>query len=219
MKWQLPAALVAVLLTAWAAACWTMGRGSAPGPSSGPFRPASSDKHFVTPQQLVAAGTMSERTLAPIPAVAHDGRRHQWMDLAGGQPVVVVFIKKGCPCNVEFEPFFHRLERAYRGSARLVGVIDGPVEAARHYAEANRAPYLILADPERALISRFRAENGAYVALLTPAGVLDTLWPGCSAQMMRELSRRLAELAGIAEQPIDTAGLPDVLTTGCPFAS
>jgi hypothetical protein len=172
----------------------------------------------VTPQQLAAAGAMSARSPGLVTLAAQDGRRRTWRELAGGQPVVVVFIKKGCPCNVDFEPFFHRLYQAYRGSVRFVGVIDSGVETARRYAEDNRVPYLVLADPERALISRLRAENGAYVALLTPAEVLNTLWPGCSAEMMRELSRRMAQLAGVEEQPIETTGLPSALTTGCPFA-
>jgi peroxiredoxin len=172
----------------------------------------------VTPQQLAAAGAMSAQSPDLVALVAHDGRRRTWQELAGGHPVVVVFIKKDCPCNVEFEPFFHRLYRAYRGSVRFVGVIDGGVETARRYAENNQVPYLVLADPERALISCFRAENGAYVALVTPAEVLDTLWPGCSAEMMRDLSRRIAEIASVEEQPIETTGLPSALTTGCPFA-
>lgn len=219
MKRQLPAALVTVLLTAWAGIYWTTDRRSAEFPSSSrPPQPPSYEKHYVTPQQLAASGAMSAHPLGPVTAVAHDGRRREWKELAGAQPVIVVFIKKDCPCNVEFEPFFHRLYRAYEGSVRFVGVIDGGVETARQYVEANRVPYLVLADPERMLISRFRVENGAYVALVTPAGVLDTLWPGCSAEMMRELSRRTAELAAVEEQPVQTSGLPGVLTTGCPFA-
>jgi hypothetical protein len=204
MKWQLPAALVAVLLIAWAGAFWAADRPSIlSGPSN---RPRQYEKHYVTPKQLTAAGAMSAHTVGPLAAVPHDG-----------QPVVVVFIKHDCPCNVEFEPFFHRLHRAYRGSTRFVGVIDGPVEMARHYARDNRVPYLVLADPRREIISRFHAKNGAYVALLTPAGTLDTLWPGVSVEMMRELGRRIAELAGTTEQVLDATGLPGVLTTGCPF--
>jgi hypothetical protein len=154
----------------------------------------------------------------PVTPRAHDGRQRDWNELSGGQPVVIVFIKQDCPCNIEFEPFFHRLYQSYKDSARFVGVIDGGVETARRYANANRVPYLVLADPEQVLISRFRVENGAYVALMTPAGVLDTLWPGCSTEMMRDLSRRIAARAGVEEQPVATSGLPDVLTTGCPFA-
>ena len=219
-KWALPTALIAVLLTGWAGIFWTMGRRSADSPpTSRPPQSPPYEKHYVTPQQLSAAGAMSAQSLGLVATVAHDGRRRTWQELSGGHPVVVVFIKKGCPCNVEFEPFFHRLYRAYAESVRFVGVIDGGVETARWYAEDNHVPYLVLADPERVLISRFRAENGAYVALVTPAEVLDTLWPGCSAEMMRELSRRIAYLAGVEEQSIDTTDLPTALTTGCPFAS
>jgi hypothetical protein len=84
-------------------------------------------------------------------------------------------------------------------------VIDGDVEVAQRYAEANRVPYLVLADPKRVLISRFGAENGAYVALVTPAGILDTLWPGCSAEMMLELSRRAAQLRPAARSRLQPA--------------
>jgi hypothetical protein len=218
MKGQLPTALVAVLLLAWAGILWaTSRRATEPSPSSGPPRLLPYEKHYVTPQQLAAAGAMSARALEPFAAAAHDSRLREWKELTGAQPVVVVFIKKGCPCNVEFEPFFHRLYQAYRDAVRFLGVIDGGVETAQRYAEANRVPYLVLADPERVLISRFRVENGAYVALVAPAGVLDTLWPGYSAEMMRELSRRIAEVAGVEEQPVETSDLPGVLTTGCPF--
>jgi hypothetical protein len=220
MKWQLPTAIVAVLLTAWAGIDWMAGpRSNTPPPSSRPRPLPSAERHYVSAQQLTASGGMSARPLGPVAMVAHDGRRREWKELAGSRPVVIVFIKSGCPCSVEFEPFFHRLYQAYQGSVRFVGVIDGEVETARQYAEANRVPYLVLADSERRLISRFRVENGAYVAVATPAGVLDTLWPGCSAEMMRELSRRIAELAGVAEQPVETSGMPRVLTAGCPFGS
>jgi hypothetical protein len=118
---------------------------------------------------------------------------------------------------VEFEPFFHRLERCYKGRVRFFGVIDGGVADARTYAEANRVPYPVLADPDRAVITRFKAENGGYVALLRPGGVVDALWPGCSAEMARELGRRISTLAGVKERPVEVSGMPPALTTGCPF--
>ncbi len=55
-------------------------------------------------------------------------------------------------------------------------------------------------DPDRAIISRFEAKNGGYVVLLRPEGAIDAHWPGCSAEMMRELGRRIAELAAVTER-------------------
>jgi hypothetical protein len=118
---------------------------------------------------------------------------------------------------VEFQPFFRRLADRYRDVAEFAGVIDASAEAALAYAAANKTPYQILADPDRAIIDQFEAKNGGYVALLRPGGTIDTLWPGCSAEMMLELGRRIAEFGAVTERSIDVAGMPGALTTGCPF--
>lgn len=131
--------------------------------------------------------------------------------------MVLVFVKEGCPCNVEFEPFFHRVERLYHDEARFAAVVDADVEGARAYADELEVPYPVLADPDRSIIRRFGAENGGYCALLAPDGTIEGLWPGCSSEGLGELGRRIARLAGVAERPLDTSGMPGPLTTGCPF--
>ena len=57
------------------------------------------------------------------------------------------------------------------------------------------------------------------MVLLTPGGVIDGFWPGCSADTMRQLGRRVARLAGVEERPLDVSVMPASLTTGCPFKS
>jgi peroxiredoxin len=180
---------------------------------------APAERRAVTPGQLTASGAMTNRALGDFTAVAHDGRRLGWTQLSGGRPVVLIFIKRECPCSVEFQPFFSRLERAYRGRARFAAVIDAPVPEARAWAQGNRVSYPLVADPGQQIIARFRARHSAYVALLTRDGVLATLWPGCSVDMMRELSSRVARMAGVPEQRVDFTGMPRALTTGCPFSS
>ena len=104
-------------------------------------------------------------------------------------------------------------------AADFVGVIDGGGDEARAFAGANKVPYRVLADPDRTIIARFEAKHGGYVVLLDGSGHVDVLWPGCSAEMLRSLGRRIAALGAQAERPIDLDGMPKVLTTGCPFAS
>jgi hypothetical protein len=53
--------------------------------------------------------------------------------------------------------------------------------------------------------------------LLTPGGVIDGFWPGCTAATMQELGRGIARLTGIGERPLNVSGMPGPLTTGCPF--
>jgi peroxiredoxin len=182
-----------------------------------PLGPAS-EKHYVSVKQLTASGAWRDQRVAPFAARAHDGTRFASKDLVGRRPAVLVFIKTDCPCSVEFEPFFQRLERRYHGLVRFFGVIDANRAGARRYAQANNVPYPVVADADRSIITRFQVETGGYVVLLKPAGMVDTLWPGCSAEMMKQLGRRIAVLAGVKERPLDLTGIPAVLTTGCPFA-
>jgi peroxiredoxin len=177
------------------------------------------EKHFVSPRQLADSNSMVQRQAGDFWAAAQDGRRMDWDDLSGGRPVVLIFIKESCPCSVEVEPFFQRVEKLYAREARFAGVIDAGTEVAARYAIEQGVTHPILADPEQRLIHRFRAKNACYVLLLTPGGVIDGFWPGCSADTMRQLGRRVAKLAGVEERPLDVSVMPASLTTGCPFKS
>jgi peroxiredoxin len=220
MRYGTPVFLTLAAGVAWATLLWLARReqGEISAREVVPARPAAG-KHFVTLEQLVQCGALADRRIEPFSAVAHDGARFTWPAAGGARPLVLVFIKRGCPCSVEFEPFFHRLEQQYRDAADFVGVIDADANQARVYAAANKVPYRVLADPDRAIIARFEAKHGGYVALLGVNGQLDTLWPGCSAEMMSALGHRIAALRALAERPLDVSDMPKVLTTGCPFAS
>jgi peroxiredoxin len=206
---------------------WVTGKGTVGAAPAAPLRDVEKatsgasdhlgEKHFVTPRQLADSNAMVSRVVDGLEATGHDGRRRRWADLSSGQPVVVVFIKDGCPCSVEFEPFFQRVAALYGGQVRFVGVIDASLQAARQCAADQHVPYPILADPDRRIIRRLDARHGGYVALLTAEGVIDGFWPGCSVATMTELGRGIARLAGVPERPLDVTGMPGPLTTGCPF--
>jgi peroxiredoxin len=192
--------------------------GSARSPKSSGLPPAdSSDRHYVTLDQLTETARSAQGSMADLQAVAHNRGAVSFGDLSGGRPVVLVFVKQGCPCSVEFQPVFNRLAQALEGQVQVVGVIDGTVEVARKYAAANDVPYSILADAERIVIGRFEAKNAAYVALVEMNGTVHTLWPGCSASMLQDLCRKSAALSGRDNQAVEFAEMPAALTTGCPF--
>jgi peroxiredoxin len=172
---------------------------------------------YVTPSQLAASNAMVRRVVDGLAVTTADGRQLDWATLSGGAPVVVTFVKQGCPCSLEFEPYFHGVFEAYRDTARFIAIIDDDTSVARRYSEQNSVPYPVIADPERTLIRRFGARNGGYAALLDPEGMIVGYWPGFSASAMSELGHRLSVLANVAERPVATAGLPKNLTRGCPF--
>ena len=175
------------------------------------------EPHYVTPRQLVASLETSERQILPLTATNDQGAAESWDELSSDRPVVFVFIKAKCPCSVEFQPYFHRVHAAYGSHVRLVGVIDGSVAAAKAYILANRVPFPILADEDCTLFRKFKVTNGAYVALVDRGGRIDSLWPGCSVEMMQHLGERICLLTGCNVQAVDYAGLPGALTSGCPI--
>jgi AhpC/TSA family len=218
MKHRIPQILAACAAVAWAVLLWLTDRETDASVAHRTNLPKpAAERHYVTPAQLAESGAWADRRVRSFSAMAHDGTPFTWSGMSRARPLVLVFIRRGCPCNVEFEPFFHRLAGRYRDVADFAGVIDAGADTALAYATANKTPYRVLADPDRAIIARFEAQNGGYVALLRPEGVVDTLWPGCSAEMMRELGRRIAELGAVTERSLDVAGMPGALTTGCPF--
>jgi hypothetical protein len=195
----------AVVAALWAGLALLAPRPDTPPPTADAPPPAESrERHYVSAPELVAAGTAPGRGVGPLPVPA-------------GRPAAVVFVKAGCPCSVETEPLWHYLAARHPGIAFLA-VIDASESDARDYAAARRVPYPVLPDPELAVVRRFGAWNGAYVALVRPDGTLDSLWPGFSAEATPQLDRRLAELAGPPAGPWQPpVALPGPLTTGCPF--
>jgi peroxiredoxin len=217
------------LLTALA--FWALRPGPTASLPAATGKPPEPDVHYVTPRQLAATAALATFSVPAFSATANTNEPFAWPRPGERRPLVLVFIKDGCPCSVEMEPFFHRLARTYADTAYFAGVIDADVPKARRYADANTTPYPILADPEQQIIGSVGAENGVYVALLVVpdaplaalgatvqnASTIDSLWPGCSAEMFTQMSRRIAAAAGIAERPMDVCGLPSAPVTGCAF--
>jgi hypothetical protein len=218
MRYGITGILTVAASVAWATLLWVSGpeSGDIPARKITPAKPAV-EKHFVTPGQLVECGALAERRIEPFSAVANDGAQFTWPAAGGARPLIVIFIKRDCPCSVEFEPFFRRLEQEYQDAADFIGVIDANAEQARAYAAANKVSHPILVDRNFVIIERFEAKHGGYVALLSVNSQLDTFWPGCSAEMMRALGRRIAALCGLEERLLDVSDMPKVLTTGCPY--
>lgn len=174
-----------------------------------PAPPSGSERHYVSPQQLLASGEASGRPCPDLTTFAATPAERD-------RPLVVVFIKRDCPCSVEFQPSFDRLARALPFSTFL-GIIDAPQEVADAYRDARATPFPIIGDPDQKLIGDFAAQNGAYVALVRAGGVIEALWPGWNRSNADELCRRAARLAGAAAPAIDVTDLPSAMTTGCPY--
>lgn len=221
VPWTLAGAIAVPALSCWLA----YGRlspadhGALPvATAAGRHDDSAATNHYVTPRQLIASGETARQDVAHLALVTQDDRHLEWTELSAGRPVVVVFVKQGCPCSRKFEPHFHSLAAAYGPAVQFIDVIDGSVATAQSYSTANAVSYPVIADESGAIIRRFEAQGGAYVALVDREGVVEMLSPGCSVEMMQDLSRRIATMTEQDLAICDFEGLPGGLTAGCPFA-
>ncbi len=173
-------------------------------------------KHVVTPKMSSDSQQMIERTATPFQRIDASARTQSLADLCRKGPVVLTFVKDGCPCSEAAQPFFNRMAAAYP-SASFLAVIDVAPEAAKRWAGGHGVQYPILSDPACQLMHDYAAENSAYVVLIDGRGRIARHWPGYSAGMLTELGESLATLAGVKIEPIDLADAPDSLYSGCPF--
>ena len=161
--------------------------------------------HPVTARMRTSAQQAAGHVASPLPG-------HAW-----GRPTVLVFIQDGCPCSEAAEPYFRSLVEAYGPEVSFLGVIDGDSSVASRWRQDHQTPYPVLADPDLSLIRHYGAQRSAYSALISREGRIERLWPGFSADMLRELGARLAEARGIAEVKLAHEEAPARLTSGCPF--
>jgi peroxiredoxin len=173
--------------------------------------------HPVTASMMAAADAVSGGRVASVKAIGSDGRIYDLSAETADRPLVLVFIKDGCPCSEAAEPFFHQLHAAYGSRAGFLGVIDGDVAVARDWSIRHATPYPVLADPDRRIVTACAAERSAYLMLVARGGSIEKLWPGYGATMLTEVGAHLARMTELDETALDTVGAPTEMVSGCPF--
>lgn len=182
----------------------------------GPTRTRPPSSHIVTKKMADSSRSMLERTAASFETVDADGRFYKLSELCGRGPVVLTFVKNGCPCSEAAQPFFNQVQAAYPG-AGFFGVIEAASDTATRWATRFHVTYPLLLDPDSRIIRDYGVENSAYVVLVDRQGRIRKHWPGYSVGMLRELGATLAELTGCPEHPLDVSDAPDEEYSGCPF--
>lgn len=147
-----------------------------------------------------------------------DGREYGLPGGAGGEPVVIVFIKTACgACDVAM-PYLNRLHKTYPdGGWQLWAIAQEPVAKAREYASRFGAAYPVLIDgPEYEVSFLYDPQSTPAIFLVERSGrtVFDSF--GFSKDDLNEASRRIAGYLGVAAVEVAPAddGQP-TMKPGC----
>lgn len=174
------------------------------------------EKHTVTEAMSEMSQALVDTPAPPFSAKGIDGTTFDLdSELARG-PVVLTFIKFGCPCSEESQAFFNALAKSHP-KARFLGVIDVDAEKARGWGEKFGVNYPMLLDEGLKMVHDYKVENSTYVVVIDGKKVIRQHWPGFSRGMLRNVENLLAELTDGTVNPIDVAEAPENLYSGCPF--
>lgn len=174
-------------------------------------------KHLVTEPMTKKAQEKQSRPAPEFELPDTNGKFISLRQLRTEKPVIVYFIKEGCPCSETYEPFIQEFARNYLDVAHFVGVMDGTPDDAKLWSKRFVDPYPILNDPSNKTMNDWEATNSAFTALVDKNGNLVAYWPGYSRWMLEELSQKLSELTNVPRRRLSILDAPSQLYTGCSF--
>lgn len=169
-------------------------------------------RHAVTAQMELESQAQASR-LAPT----FDRKDSYGKEVRVGKgplPQLVLFVKKGCPCSIDAQPLFSKLALKYQGKVEFVGVID---KEAQDYATQFKATFPVIEEPSLGLMRAFDARSSVYSALVARNGHIVKMWPGYSANWLKEMNALLAKASATKETPFDPEYAPKEKASGCPF--
>ena len=185
--------------------------------ASGLIRFRDKVEHPLT-AKLIAAAAQQANTSAPA---------FEWQDAAGktvstkvvnvAKPILLYFIEKECPCSRDAAVFINQLQAAYGNGALVLGIINADSDTAKEWTKLASANFTVIADPNFEIINAYQASRSASTILVAPGGVIAKSNPGYSAETVKELSLRLAQLTRVSERPMKLEAAPEKLTSGCPL--
>ncbi|MCW5943176.1 MAG: redoxin domain-containing protein [Fimbriimonadaceae bacterium] len=147
-------------------------------------------------------------------AMGSDGKSHTLASLTKEGPAVLYFIKEDCPVNAEAVKYYNRMASAYKGKARLIGVINVDKVGYAGWAKRFKPTYPVLFDPSLKTIHGFKAKASPWAVEVGKDGKIAKVWPGYSANTLAQINARLAKAAGTTVAKVDLGGAPGGNTFG-----
>ncbi len=175
------------------------------------------EEHLVTAKMIADTEAMATKQAPAFHLTDSDGKAVDIANPKGDKPQFIYFILDGCPCSVDAEPLFHLLYANFKDKVNFVGVIDKGKDRAQTWSYEKAVKYPIVPDPNLEVIHGFDAVASAYSCLVTRQGKILKMWPGFSADMLKEMNALMSKAVGEKTRPFDPQYAPIKKRTGCAF--
>lgn len=175
--------------------------------------------HPVTAEMAAETAAWKAKSAPSFSLADSTGKSWTLQSLTNGKRLYLYFIIDGCSCSEGAEPHFQGLYSLYKGRVNFAAIIGSDQKTAGKWVKVHNTPYPVLADPNLKAVHAFEAKHSVYNVLITPDGKIDTMWPGYSQDMLRDINAHLAASIGMSDPPqFDTYDAPLKLTSGCFYA-
>jgi peroxiredoxin len=174
-------------------------------------------RHLVTPQMEKETSAETRKEVPTFQVTDSEGKTVTLGSKHAVRPQFVYFVLDGCPCSVDAEPLFHRLQKKFLGKIDFVSVTDGGKAKAHDWSVQMLVNYPVVPDPEKQIIHAYEAKASVYSMLISTDGHVIKMWPGYSAGLLKEMNSVFAANANEPETPFDPQYAPQTKATGCAF--
>jgi len=174
-------------------------------------------RHSVTPEMEKATAAEAKQALPRFDVLDSEGKPVTLASGKADRPQFVYFVLDGCPCSFDAEPQFHRLFERYKGKIDFVSVTDADKKKAHDWNIQLLVNYPVVPDPEKKIIHAYGAKSSVYSMLIGTDGHVVKMWPGYSAEILKQMNSLMAAEAGVEEKPFDPQYAPLEKATGCAF--
>lgn len=147
-------------------------------------------------------------TAPAFEASGTDGNTHTLKSLSKEGPIFLYFIKEGCPVNHRAAPFVTKLYGEYEGKAKVVGVYNGSVEAAKSWAKRYGAKYLILADPKLTIIRGYGVPYSPFMIAVGKDEKVTKVLQGLSPKELQAANMLMAAACNTKLAAVSFEGAP-----------
>ena len=174
-------------------------------------------RHLITEKMLAETAALSNKLEKSFSVTDVSGKALTIGSSRANKPQYIYFIVDGCPCSYDAEPLFHDLYKQFNGAVDFVSVTNAVPEKAKQWYTELSVPYSVVSDPKQEIIQSYEAKAAIYSVLLTRDGHVAKMWPGYSADILKDINSTIAKFAGVPAKPFDTKYAPLKKATGCAF--